>query len=83
MGTQQLGRFVAFAPDVGKSLKAAARIFDLQDRQPPIDATSSKGDKPAQVRDIILNIWVTFFCKNLAFFDIYPKIIASLSDKRS
>ncbi|KAK3779561.1 hypothetical protein RRG08_045306 [Elysia crispata] len=47
LGIQQVSRILAFAPDAGKSLKSAARVFELQDRLPAIDAYSSKGDKPS------------------------------------
>ncbi|GFR58639.1 multidrug resistance protein 1 [Elysia marginata] len=45
--TTQLGRSVAFAPDFSKARNAAAYIFHLHDKTPPIDAYSKEGNKPA------------------------------------
>ena len=78
LGIQQVSRILAFAPDAGKSLKSAARVFELQDRLPAIDAYSSKGDKPSPVGWILfvrITSSVIMSANNVAllFFGILQK----------
>ncbi|KAK3766077.1 hypothetical protein RRG08_002313 [Elysia crispata] len=46
--SMQMGRTIAFAPDLTKARQAASYIFQLHDKIPPIDAYSKEGKKPAQ-----------------------------------
>jgi len=41
-----IGQASQFAPDYGKAKSAAANIFALLDRQPPIDSYSPDGEQP-------------------------------------
>ena len=45
-GGQALGRASSLTPDVGKAKMAAAKIFQLFDRQPQIDSSDPNGIKP-------------------------------------
>jgi hypothetical protein len=44
-GAMAAGQASSFAPDYGKAKIAAARLFALFDRVPPIDSSSEAGDK--------------------------------------
>ena len=44
-GAMAAGQASSFAPDYGKAKIAAARLFALFDRVPPIDSSSESGDK--------------------------------------
>ena len=44
-GAMAAGQASSFAPDYGKAKMAAARLFDLFDRVPPIDSSSEAGDR--------------------------------------
>ncbi|XP_059178858.1 ATP-dependent translocase ABCB1-like [Physella acuta] len=46
LGSMQLGRAVAFAPDTSAAISAARRIFAIHDQTPPIDAYSLDGEAP-------------------------------------
>lgn len=43
-----VGQASSFAPDYGKAKSAAARVFYLLDRQPPIDSGSTEGKQPVR-----------------------------------
>jgi len=45
-GAMAVGQASQFAPDYGKAKAAAAKIFALVDRQPPIDSYSTDGEQP-------------------------------------
>ena len=46
MSSRQAGRAASLAPDFKKAKLAAAKIFDVIDRQPEIDNLSEEGKKP-------------------------------------
>ena len=48
-GGQALGRASALTPDIGRAKIAAAKIFELLDRRPPIDSSDKSGNKPVRV----------------------------------
>ena len=43
LGTMMVGQAISFAPNYGKALSAATRIFDIVDRKPKADHSSSSG----------------------------------------
>ena len=43
MGTMMVGQAISFAPNYGKAVAAAARIFGIVDRKPKTDHSSSSG----------------------------------------
>ena len=47
-GALFMGQGNAFVPDYAKAKQAAARIFDIVDHQPEINASSTEGLKPVR-----------------------------------
>ena len=43
LGTMMVGQAISFAPNYGKALAAAIRIFGIVDRKPKTDHSSSSG----------------------------------------
>ena len=43
-GAMGIGETMAFAPDYAKARTAAAKLFTLFDRVPPIDVASNEGE---------------------------------------
>ena len=43
LGTMMVGQAISFAPNYGKALAAAVRIFGIVDRKPKTDHSSSSG----------------------------------------
>ena len=43
LGTMMVGQAISFAPNYGKALAAATRIFGIVDRKPKTDHSSSSG----------------------------------------
>ena len=43
MGTMMVGQAISFAPNYGKAVAAAVRIFGIVDRKPKTDHSSSSG----------------------------------------
>ena len=61
-GAMGMGQGNSFAPDYAKAKAAAARIFNIIDREPEIDAFSTDGLKPVSYLWFDLSIVVCCFC---------------------
>ena len=72
-GAMALGQASHFAPDYGKAKSAASRLFQLLDREPPIDNASTGGVKLVSA-DIIAHA-VVYMQFSLYISHYYPGII--------